>query len=70
LKPFLLTGDVGALRFSVSNARKDLDYYGTMAAETGADRTVAQAVLESLNHAAEAEPGAMLPELVRLIAAR
>jgi 3-hydroxyisobutyrate dehydrogenase-like beta-hydroxyacid dehydrogenase len=70
LKPFLLTGDVGALRFSVSNARKDLDYYGTMAAETGADRTVAQAVFESLNHAAEAEPGAMLPELVRLIAAR
>ena len=70
LKPFLLTGDIGALRFSVSNARKDLDYYGTMAAETGADRTVAQAVLESLNHAAEAEPGAMLPELVRIIAAR
>jgi 3-hydroxyisobutyrate dehydrogenase-like beta-hydroxyacid dehydrogenase len=70
LKPFLLTGDIGALRFSVSNARKDLGYYGTMAAETGADRTVAQAVLESLNHAAEAEPGAMLPELVRIIAAR
>jgi len=70
LKPFLLTGDVGALRFSVANARKDLGYYGTMAAETGADRTVAQAVLESLTRAADAQPEAMLPELVRMIAAR
>jgi 3-hydroxyisobutyrate dehydrogenase-like beta-hydroxyacid dehydrogenase len=70
LKPFLLTGDVGALRFSIANACKDLGYYGTMAADTGADRTVAQAVLSSLQSAADTEPQAMLPELVRLITDR
>jgi len=70
LKPFLLTGDVGALRFSIANACKDLGYYGTMATDTGADRTVAQAVLSSLQSAADTEPQAMLPELVRLITDR
>ena len=70
LKPYLLTADTGALRFSVANARKDLGYYGTMAADTGADRTVADAVLDSLTRAAHAEPEAMVPELVRIIAAR
>ncbi len=70
LKPFLLTGDVGALRFSIANACKDLGYYETMATDTGADRTVAEAVLASLQHATQTEPQAMLPELVRLITAR
>lgn len=70
LKPFLLSGDVGALRFSIANACKDLGYYGTMAAETGADSTVAQAVLASLHQAADVEPQAMMPELVRLMAGR
>ena len=70
LKPYLLTADTGALRFSIANARKDLGYYGTMAADTGADRTVADAVLDSLTRAAHAEPEAMVPELVRIIAAR
>ena len=70
LKPFLLSGDVGALRFSIANACKDLGYYGTMAAETGAESTVAEAVLASLRHAADVEPQAMMPELVRLMAGR
>ena len=69
LKPYLLTADTGALGFSIANARKDLGYYGTMAADTGADRTVADAVLDSLTRAAHAEPEAMVPELVRIIAA-
>lgn len=70
LKPFLLTGDVGALRFSIANACKDLGYYGTMAEQTGAERTVAQAVLDSVSRAAQTDPDAMMPELVRLLGSR
>ncbi len=70
LKPYLLEGETGALRFTVTNAGKDLGYYATMAEETGADRTVASAVLDTLRRSAGAEPEAMVPELVRIIAAR
>ena len=70
LRPYLLEGDLGALRFSVTNACKDLGYYGTMAEDAGADRTVARAVLDTLSIAARAEPEAMVPELVRLIGGR
>ena len=37
----LLTGEVGAMRFSVANACKDLDYYNTMAADADAQRAIA-----------------------------
>lgn len=70
LRPYLLEGDLGALRFSVANACKDLGYYGTMAADAGADLTVARAVLDTLSIAARVEPEAMVPELVRLIGGR
>ncbi|MBM3409140.1 MAG: NAD(P)-dependent oxidoreductase [Betaproteobacteria bacterium] len=70
LKPYLLEQDIGALRFSVANACKDLGYYQTMAADSGADRTVAHAVLDTLTRAAQAEPESMVPEMVRLIAQR
>ena len=70
LKPYLLEQDIGALRFSVANACKDLGYYQTMAADSGADRTVADAVLDTLTRGTEAEPGGMVPEMVRLIAQR
>ncbi len=69
LKPFLLAGDTGGLRFSIANARKDLGYYGTMAADAGAQRDIAQAVLGTLEQAlADAGPQALVPELARLLA--
>ncbi len=69
LKPFLLAGDAGGLRFSIANACKDLGYYNAMAADAGAARAVAAAVLATLEGAkARSGPDAWLPELVSLLA--
>jgi 3-hydroxyisobutyrate dehydrogenase-like beta-hydroxyacid dehydrogenase len=69
LKPYLLDGDVGGLRFSIANARKDLTYYQAMAADAGARRDVAAAVLATLDAAAaQAAPDALVPELASLLA--
>jgi 3-hydroxyisobutyrate dehydrogenase-like beta-hydroxyacid dehydrogenase len=69
LKPYLLSGDVGGLRFSIANARKDLGYYQAMAADAGARREVAAAVLATLATAGDAAPpDALVPELVSLLA--
>jgi 3-hydroxyisobutyrate dehydrogenase-like beta-hydroxyacid dehydrogenase len=69
LKPYLLAGDTGGLRFSIANARKDLDYYNAMAGDAGAARAVAAAVLATLDGAlTRAEPSALVPELARLLA--
>lgn len=69
LKPFLLSGDPTGLRFSIANARKDLDYYNAMAADAQAQHTVAGAVLATLDGAlAQAEPGALLPEIAAILA--
>jgi 3-hydroxyisobutyrate dehydrogenase-like beta-hydroxyacid dehydrogenase len=68
LKPYVLDGDTGGLRFSIANARKDLDYYGAMAQEAGAAREIAAAVLATLTAAlARSGPDALVPELVRLL---
>lgn len=68
LKPYLLARDVSGLRFSIANARKDLDYYNTMAADAHAPREVAQAVLGTLEAAlAKGGPDALVPELVKLL---
>lgn len=69
LKPFLLAGDPNGLRFSIANARKDLDYYNAMAADADAQRAIAGAVLATLDGAlAKAEPGALLPEIAAILA--
>jgi 3-hydroxyisobutyrate dehydrogenase-like beta-hydroxyacid dehydrogenase len=69
LKPFLLAGDPSGLRFSIANARKDLDYYTTMAADARAPHAIAGAVLATLDGAlAGAEPGALVPELAAILA--
>jgi 3-hydroxyisobutyrate dehydrogenase-like beta-hydroxyacid dehydrogenase len=69
MRPFLLAGDTSGLRFSIANARKDLDYYNTMAADADAQRAIAAAVLATLDGAlAKAEPGALLPEIAGLLA--
>jgi 3-hydroxyisobutyrate dehydrogenase-like beta-hydroxyacid dehydrogenase len=68
LKPYLLAGDVGGLRFSIANARKDLSYYEAMAGEAGARREIAAAILATLDAAAaQAAPDAAVPELVTLL---
>lgn len=69
LKPFLLAGDPNGLRFSIANARKDLDYYNAMAADADAQRAIAGAVLATLDGAlAKAAPGALLPEIAAILA--
>jgi 3-hydroxyisobutyrate dehydrogenase-like beta-hydroxyacid dehydrogenase len=69
MKPFLLNYDTSGLRFSIANARKDLDYYNAMAADAGAAQAIAAAVLATLDGAlARTEPGTLLPELAALLA--
>jgi 3-hydroxyisobutyrate dehydrogenase-like beta-hydroxyacid dehydrogenase len=69
LKPYLLHQDASGLRFSIANAIKDLSYYGSMAKEAGAAREIAEAVLHTLQAAApRAQPDALVPELVGLLA--
>ncbi len=68
LRPYLLAQDTSGLRFSIANACKDMGYYETMAADAQAHLAIAAAVLATLQGAhAKAEPGALLPELVRLL---
>jgi 3-hydroxyisobutyrate dehydrogenase-like beta-hydroxyacid dehydrogenase len=72
IKPYLLAGDTGGLKFSLANARKDLDYYGQMAAGSGAHRAVAEAVLETLvlglsRAEGQGREGALVPELAALL---
>jgi 3-hydroxyisobutyrate dehydrogenase-like beta-hydroxyacid dehydrogenase len=71
LKPFLTEGDSTGLKFSIANAHKDLSYYNTMAEDTHADRTVAEAVLRTLAQAKEeGDPNAFMPEVVTRLVAR
>jgi 3-hydroxyisobutyrate dehydrogenase-like beta-hydroxyacid dehydrogenase len=69
LKPYLLRNDPSGLRFSISNAVKDLSYYKTMASDAGAAHQVAEAVLDTLRRAADqADPDAWVPQMVSLLA--
>jgi 3-hydroxyisobutyrate dehydrogenase-like beta-hydroxyacid dehydrogenase len=71
LKPYLLAGDTSGLRFSIANACKDQGYYNTMAADAQAQLAIAAAVLATLEGAAaQAAPGALMPELASLLAGR
>ena len=71
LKPTLATGDTSGLRFSMSNALKDLSYYNQMALDTQADRTVAEAVKNTLQTACqEGDPQALVPELIAQLVQR
>ncbi len=67
IKPYLLARDPSGLRFSVANARKDLDYYNAMAADAGAAKQIAAAVLSTLEGALARSPDALVPELVSLL---
>ena len=67
-QPFLLRATPPALRFSMANARKDLDYYQAMAADIGAADGIAQAVLQTFAWGLEAGgPQSLVLELVPLL---
>ena len=71
MKPYLLSGDASGLRFSVSNALKDISYYNQMASDAGADRSIASGVKDTLTAANTGnDANAFVPELVRIITAR
>lgn len=70
IRPFLLQGDPGGLRFSVANACKDLGYYATMAADAGARRDVSAAVLATLESVRAQAPEALLPEVAEVLGRR
>jgi 3-hydroxyisobutyrate dehydrogenase-like beta-hydroxyacid dehydrogenase len=69
MKPYLLAGDTGGLRFSIANAAKDLGYYHAMASDAQAASQIAGAVLATLQQAlAQGAPGALMPELAGMLA--
>ena len=68
IKPFLLDSDPSGLRFSIANARKDLDYYHSMAVDADASRQVAAAVLSTLEGALKvAGPEIWVPQLTTIL---
>ncbi len=71
LRPYLASGDPSALRFAMSNARKDLGYYNQMANDSDAVNVIADAVLRTFEQGVE-EGGAdaMVLELVSLLEQR
>lgn len=71
MKPYLLGGGASGLRFTVSNALKDISYYEQMALDAGADASIAAGIKHTLAVASSGEDaGAFVPELVRIIAER
>lgn len=71
IKPYLLSGDAGNMRFSISNAHKDLGYYNQMTEDAKLDNTIAAAVMETLGEAKEqGDPNGFLPEMATRIADR
>lgn len=68
LKPYLLAGDPGGLRFTLANACKDLGYYGQMAQDAQASHVVADAVRSTLQSALDRVGGhTLVPELAGLL---
>ena len=68
MRPYLVSGDTGGLRFSIANARKDLDYYYTMANDANASRSIAASILATLDAVVGAGSGeAMVPQLADLL---
>ena len=67
LRPYLLAQDPGGLRFSMSNALKDMGYYSAMARDGEAAHGIAQAVHDSFALAvADGGPQRLVPELVEI----
>lgn len=67
LRPFLLEADKSALRFSMSNAHKDMGYYGEMIKDQGCSGAISQAVAAIFADAAATAPERFVPELPDLL---
>jgi len=68
LKPWLLEQDPSGLRFFMSNALKDLDYYRSMAMDSGSAHAIADGVQATYAWAAqEGGAQALVPQLVELL---
>ena len=68
LSPFILEGDPSGLKFSLSNAHKDISYYSQMADDLNAGQATANGVLALLQSQMDAGRGdILLPELVKLL---
>ncbi len=69
LKPYLLARDANGLRFSMSNAQKDLSYYATMAENSHSARAIADGVLATYQVGTRhSEAQTLVPELVSVLA--
>jgi 3-hydroxyisobutyrate dehydrogenase-like beta-hydroxyacid dehydrogenase len=70
LRSMLLNRDPSGLKFSLMNAKKDIDYYNQMATEaTGVSKSIAEGVKATLDKAAKkATPETLTPELITLLA--
>jgi 3-hydroxyisobutyrate dehydrogenase len=67
LAPYIVDADRAGLPFAIGNARKDIDYYRSMARTAGAQQTVADGISAALAGAVEAGHGQdHVPELVRV----
>ncbi|MEM1429944.1 MAG: NAD(P)-dependent oxidoreductase [Pseudomonadota bacterium] len=69
LAPYVLRKDPSGLRFTLSNALKDLSYYTEMCDDLGAQDGIAEAIRAMLGGQVEAGNGAdLIPALVDLLA--
>ena len=68
---FMGDGDTSNLKFTLSNALKDLRYYTTYASDTHADHLVASAIMKTILIASdEGHADEHMPTMVSYIAAR
>jgi 3-hydroxyisobutyrate dehydrogenase-like beta-hydroxyacid dehydrogenase len=67
ISPFITDQDASSVPFTISNALKDLTYYGEMAESAGANRVVSESVKTALGQALpDGDVDSFVPELVRL----
>ncbi|MCD8505475.1 MAG: NAD(P)-dependent oxidoreductase [Burkholderiaceae bacterium] len=67
LQPYLESGDVSGFQFSLSNARKDLTYYDTMATESGAKHDLASAMRKFYEDGAKQDEAAPMPKVIDML---
>jgi 3-hydroxyisobutyrate dehydrogenase-like beta-hydroxyacid dehydrogenase len=67
LQPYLASGDVSGFQFSLSNARKDLTYYDTMATESGAMHELASAMRKFYEYGAQQDEAAPMPKVIDML---
>lgn len=69
LRPYIQSRDPSGFRFSMTNALKDMTYYATMADESGAGHTTADAVRAAYDYGKGQRPDGIVPELIDVLLA-